>query len=88
MGCYLYDGHDKVTSATGPLLVMTPPRELLVLIDRVDPTDAVLTSGSLLDVRPSDLVVWCPAYSGSALEYPELTSSDDRMWLKQLINFQ
>jgi hypothetical protein len=44
----------NLTSAAGPLLAANPPRELLVLIDRVHPTEAVLTKGSLLVASPSD----------------------------------
>lgn len=43
-----------LTSDAGPLLATTPPRELLVRVDRVDPTEAVLTRGSLLAASPSD----------------------------------
>jgi hypothetical protein len=45
-----------LTSAAGPLLAANPPREFLVRIDRVHPTEAVLTRGSLLAASPSDLV--------------------------------
>jgi hypothetical protein len=43
-------------AAAGPLLSTTPPRELLVRTDRVDPTEAVLTRGSPLVTSPSDFV--------------------------------
>jgi len=50
---------EAAAASADPLLTTTPPRELLVHNDRVDPTDAVFTRGFTLVTSPSDLVACC-----------------------------